>query len=88
MPRETILKMETARMPIRPHIQKHLIVQFFDNGEDIKSRDCVLRIEQAGHSVISLPTSGPPRLWVEGFEVVGRSAISELADNLIHKSIE
>lgn len=77
---------EIARMPICKHTQKHVTIQFFDNEEDTASRESVRRIAEAGYSVLSLPTSGPPAIWVEGYEVVGRTAIGGFADNLIKKA--
>ncbi|MEE8451846.1 MAG: hypothetical protein V3R99_08025 [Thermoguttaceae bacterium] len=73
-------------MPKCKDTQKHVTIQFFDNEEDTASRESVRRIAAAGYSVLSLPTSGPPAIWVEGYEVVGRTAIRGFADNLIKKA--
>lgn len=72
-------------MQMEPQASSKTAIQFFDNGEDARSRECVHRIEAAGYSVLSLPTSGPPAIWIEGHEVVGRTAISHLAERLIQK---
>lgn len=65
----------------------HVTIQFFDNKEDTVSRESVRRIEAAGYSVLSLPTSGPSVIWVNGYEVVGRTAIRRHADILIEKAM-
>ena len=73
-------------MPNCKGTQKHETIQFFDNEEDTATREFVRRIVEAGYSVLELPTSGPPALWIEGYEVVGRTAIGGFADNLIKKA--
>ena len=64
------------------------IIQFFDNTEDTVSREFVRRLEEAGYSVLTLPTSGPPAIWVDGYEVVGRTAIGAFTTNLIRRAEE
>lgn len=62
---------------------KHVTIQFFDNEEDAVSREFVHRLAGVEYSVLTLPTSGPSAIWVEGYEVVGRTAIGDFTDNLI-----
>ena len=69
-------------MQMQPGVLSKTAIQFFDNGQDAGSRECVHRIEEAGYTVLSLPTSGPPAIWIAGHEVVGRTAIKHLAEHL------
>lgn len=58
-------------------------VQFFDNGEDRESQKSARKLAAVGYAVESVPTSGASALVVEGYEVVGRTAIDNVVDQLV-----
>lgn len=61
-----------------------LTIQFFDNGADGECLETVKRIEAAGYDVEFAPTSGPPALWINNYELIGGTAIRNVADQLIN----
>lgn len=63
--------------------RKRLSIIFFYNGGDNGLRDFVLRMKEVGYIIQIVPTTGPSTLWVQEYEVVGKSEIENLASQLI-----
>ncbi len=60
-------------------------INFFDNDQDEASRISIRSLEEAGYDVQTVPTSGASAMWVDHYEVVGPTAIRNLAKQLLEK---
>lgn len=57
-------------------------LHFFANSDDKETHTLLAermqQLEDAGQEVATVPTSGAPAFWADGYEVVGRTAILNL----------